>query len=71
MLNEGGHLYIVIRKSHGAASSIKELETLFKEVEIIDVDKGYVVIDSSNWYSTHIIWKDGVNETKIQNIGFG
>ena len=47
MLNENGHFYIVIRKSHGAASSIKKLETLFNKVEIIDVDKGYVIIDSN------------------------
>lgn len=48
MLNEKGHFYIVIRKAQGANSSIKKLETLFNKVEIIDVNKGYVVIDSNN-----------------------
>ena len=48
MLNENGHLYIVIRKAHGANSSIKELETLFKEVRTINRDSGYLVIDSHN-----------------------
>lgn len=48
MLNESGHLYIVIRKAQGAASSIKELEKLFNNVETIDRDKGYLVIDSFN-----------------------
>ncbi|MBQ1533303.1 MAG: class I SAM-dependent methyltransferase [Erysipelotrichaceae bacterium] len=46
MLNEGGHLYIVIRKAQGAMSSIKKLETLFENVEVIEKDKGYLVIDS-------------------------
>ena len=48
MLNEHGHLYIVIRKAQGAGSSIRELETLFSEVEIIGRDSGYLVIDSHN-----------------------
>ena len=48
MLNEDGHLYIVIRKAQGAASSIKELETLFNEVRTIERDAGYLVIDSYN-----------------------
>ena len=46
MLNEGGHLYIVIRKAQGAMSSMKKLETLFENVEVIEKDKGYLVIDS-------------------------
>ena len=48
MLNENGHLYIVIRKAQGAGSSIRELETLFSEVKIIGRDSGYLVIDSHN-----------------------
>ena len=48
MLNENGHLYIVIRKAQGASSSIKELETLFNTVRIIKRDSGYLVIDSFN-----------------------
>jgi len=46
MLNEHGHLYIVIRKAQGAASSIKKLETLFTTVRTIARDSGYLVIDS-------------------------
>ena len=48
MLNETGHLYIVIRKAQGAASSIKKLETLFTTVRTIERDSGYLVIDSFN-----------------------
>lgn len=48
MLNESGHLYIVIRKAQGAASSIKKLETLFNEVVTIEKDSGYLVIDCHN-----------------------
>lgn len=47
-LNDGGHLYIVIRKAQGARSSIIKLETLFKVVEIIDKDGGYYIIDCHN-----------------------
>ena len=45
MLNEGGHLYIVIRKAQGAKSSIAKLETLFGTVKIIERDSGYYVLD--------------------------
>jgi 16S rRNA (guanine1207-N2)-methyltransferase len=48
ILNEDGHLYIVIRKAQGAASSIKELETLFRNVVIIQSKAGYKVIDCHN-----------------------
>ena len=48
MLNESGHLYIVIRKAQGAKSSIAKLETLFSQVEVIERDSGYCVIDSCN-----------------------
>ena len=47
-LNDDGHLYIVIRKAQGANSSIKELETLFKTVTVINKDSGYYIIDSHN-----------------------
>lgn len=46
MLNEHGHLYIVIRKAQGAASSMKKLETLFTTVRTIERDSGYLVIES-------------------------
>lgn len=44
-LNDGGHLYVVIRKAQGANSSISKLETLFKQVVVINKDSGYYVID--------------------------
>ena len=46
MLNESGHLYIVIRKAQGAKSSIAKLETLFAHVQVIEKDGGYYVVDS-------------------------
>lgn len=46
-LNEGGRFWIVIRKSHGALSAIKELESYFTNVRIIHKDKGFFVIESS------------------------
>ena len=45
MLNEEGHLYIVIRKAQGAMSSKSRLETLFSTVAMIERDKGYLVFD--------------------------
>ena len=48
MLNEGGHLYIVIRKAQGAKSSKDKLETLFASVRIIERDSGYYVLDCSD-----------------------
>ena len=45
ILNESGHLYIVIRKAQGAASSKEKLETLFGNVVMIERDKGYLVYD--------------------------
>ena len=47
-LNDGGHLYIVIRKAQGANSSISKLETLFKKVVVVNKDSGYYVIDCCN-----------------------
>ena len=47
-LNDLGSLYIVIAKKQGANSSKKQLETLFKEVEVIDSDNGYQVIRAHN-----------------------
>ena len=46
ILNEDGHLYIVIRKAQGAASSRDKLETLFRKVTMIERDKGYLVFDA-------------------------
>jgi len=45
-LNENGYLYIVIKKSLGAESALKELKTIYKSVEVIKKDKGYFIIKS-------------------------
>ena len=47
-LSDNGHLYVVIRKAQGANSSISKLETLFKQVVVINKDSGYFVIDCYN-----------------------
>lgn len=41
-----GVLYVVIQKKQGAASTIKKLETLFHDVQVIAKDKGYYIIES-------------------------
>lgn len=46
-LNNGGSLYIVIQKKHGAESTIKKLKELFKEVTILDKDSGYFTIQAT------------------------
>ncbi len=43
-LNQGGSLYIVMQKKHGAESSLKKLKELFGEVETLYKKKGYYVI---------------------------
>lgn len=47
-LNDGGCLYIVIKKNLGAMSAIKKLQTIYKNVEVIKKDKGYFIIKSFN-----------------------
>jgi len=43
-LNEGGSLYIVIRKQQGAPSALKFLQTVYRETEVIDRSGGCWVI---------------------------
>ena len=43
-LLDGGALYIVINKKHGAPSTIKYLEKLFGNVEVLDKKAGFNVI---------------------------
>lgn len=45
-LIEGGSFWIVIQQKHGAPSTIKKLETLFKNVEIVYKKKGFYIIKS-------------------------
>lgn len=40
----GGELWIVIQKKQGAPSTIRFLETLFTEVEVVQKQKGYFII---------------------------
>jgi 16S rRNA (guanine1207-N2)-methyltransferase len=43
-LNSGGSLFIVIRVKQGALSSFRFLQTIYKDVKVIDHDKGYQII---------------------------
>ncbi|MFK2826834.1 class I SAM-dependent methyltransferase [Bacillus sp. B190/17] len=43
-LAEGGWLWIVIQKKQGAPSAIKEVESLFGNVETVHRSKGYYII---------------------------
>lgn len=47
-LNKDGSLIIVIRKQHGAKSTLSYLETLFKSVTVVTKDKGFFIIKSKN-----------------------
>jgi len=43
-LNENGEFYIVLHKKHGALSTIKDLESKFKNIDIIYKKKGLYVL---------------------------
>ncbi|MFA5560199.1 MAG: methyltransferase [Acholeplasmataceae bacterium] len=43
-LNSGGFFYCVIQKKQGAPSTLKKLQSLFVEAEVIRREKGYWVI---------------------------
>ncbi len=47
-LNEGGKIIVVIQKKQGAASLEKRMEEVFKNVEVINKEKGYFIIQSVN-----------------------
>lgn len=42
-----GVLYVVIRRQHGAESSIKKLKELFNEVEVLGKEAGYWILRAS------------------------
>ena len=44
VLKEGGNLYIVIQKKHGAKSSFDKLEKLFTEVNMLNRVNGHWLI---------------------------
>ena len=46
-LNQGGALYLVIRKQQGAESCVKYLKTLFAQVEKLDKSGGFWVLKAS------------------------
>ena len=46
ILKDKGSLYIVIRKKQGADTSFAKLKDIFKEVNIIAKEKGYVIIQA-------------------------
>lgn len=43
-----GKFVVVIRRQQGAASAFKELETLFNDVERLDLRKGYEILMAQN-----------------------
>lgn len=45
-LEDGGHLYVVIRKQHGALSAQKKIASVFGNCDIIHKDRGYFVLKS-------------------------
>lgn len=45
-LNDKGEFWIVVQKKQGAPSSIKKLEEIYMEVEVISKSKGYYIIKS-------------------------
>lgn len=45
-LNDGGKYYAVIQKKQGAESLFKALKTIFLNVEVIEKDKGYWIIEA-------------------------
>ena len=46
-LLDGGELWIVIQKKQGAPSTLKKLETLYNEVEVVTKKKGYYIIKAT------------------------
>ncbi len=46
LLEDGGSLYIVIRKSHGAPSAKAYIESLFKNCVLLKKDKGYHILQA-------------------------
>ncbi|MFI3284187.1 MAG: class I SAM-dependent methyltransferase [Erysipelotrichaceae bacterium] len=45
-LEEGGSLYVVMRKSHGALSAVKKLELLYGNCRVIGKDSGFYILRS-------------------------
>ena len=45
-LNNNGALYIVIKKSLGALSAINKLKTIYQNVNVLNIEKGYYIVKS-------------------------
>ncbi len=45
-LNDGGSLWIVVRKQHGAKSTVDFLKTLYQTVLVVKKDKGFYIIQA-------------------------
>ena len=45
-LKDGGRLFIVIRKQQGAPSAIKFLQTIYKEVSVLEKDGGFWIVEA-------------------------
>src|SRR5699024_1138739 len=43
-LDDGGVLWVVIQKKQGAPSTIKHLETMFQQVDVVSKNKGYFIV---------------------------
>ena len=47
-LNPNGEIWVVIQKKQGAPSAKKNLETVFKNVNVVKKDKGYYILKAVN-----------------------
>ena len=47
-LNLNGEIWVVIQKKQGAPSAKKNLESVFKKVDIVKRDKGYYILRAIN-----------------------
>lgn len=56
-LNDGGNLIFVIKKKFGEDSVKKELQKIFKSVEVIKRDSGYYILSAKKWGEMKTITK--------------
>ena len=47
-LDKNGEIWVVIQKKQGAPSAKKNLESVFKKVDIVKRDKGYYILRAIN-----------------------
>lgn len=45
-LNDGGYLWLVVRKQQGAPSTIDYLKTIYQKVEVVEKSKGFYIISA-------------------------